>query len=66
MLSENEGNDSSEDQSDGLEEEEREWEWRFGLILEDAMGSRHEKKDTVTVYVVDKDAEFLLGLDAEK
>lgn len=66
VLSENEDNDSSEDQSDGSEEDERGWEWRFSLVLEDAMGSRNEKKDTMTVYVVDKDAEFLLGLDAEK
>lgn len=66
MLSENEENETTDDQSDGLEDEERGWEWRFGLVLEDAMGSRNEKKDTMTVYVADKDAEFLLRLDAEK
>lgn len=65
VLSENEENETTDDQSDGLEDEERGWEWRFGLVLEDAMGSRNEKKDTMTVYVADKDAEFLLRLDAE-
>lgn len=66
MLSENEENETTDDQSDGLGDEERGWEWRFGLVLEDAMGSKNEKKDTMTVYVADKDAEFLLKLDAEK
>lgn len=67
MLSENEDDDTTDNQSDGPDdEEERQWEWRFGLVLEDAMGSKNEKKDTMTVYVADKDAEFLLKLNAEK
>lgn len=66
VLSENEDDDTTDDQSDGSEEEERGWEWRFGLVLEDAMGSKNEKKDTMTVYVADKDADFLLRLSAEK
>lgn len=66
VLSENEENDTTDDQSDGLDKEERGWEWRFGLVLEDAMGSKNEKRDTMTVYVADKDAEFLLKLTAEK
>lgn len=66
MLSENEETDTTDDQSDGSNEEERGWEWRFGLVLEDAMGSKNEKKNTMTVYVADKDAEFLLKLTAEE
>lgn len=66
MLSENEENDSTDDQIERLDKEERGWEWRFGLVLEDAMGSKNEKRDTMTVYVADKDAEFLLKLTAEK
>ncbi|MCJ1465749.1 hypothetical protein MMC07_004368 [Pseudocyphellaria aurata] len=65
VLSEIEDNDTTDDQSDGSEEEERGWEWRFGLVLEDAMGSKHEKKETMKVYVADKDADFLLKLSAE-
>lgn len=30
------------------------------------MGNKKEKKDTMTAYVAEKDADFLLKLDAEK
>ena len=45
---------------------ERRWEWRFGFILEDALGPKNEAKATMEVYVVGEDAECLLKLDAEK
>ena len=45
---------------------ERQWEWRFGLILEDALGPASEAKATMEVYVVGRDAECLLKLDAEE
>lgn len=46
--------------------EERQWEWRFGLVLEDAMGSKSEETESMIVYVAGQDAECLLKLDAEK
>ena len=45
---------------------ERRWEWRFGFILEDALGPKNEAKATMEVYVAGEDAECLLKLDAEK
>ena len=45
---------------------ERQWEWRFGFILEDASGPKNEANATMEVYVVGEDAECLLKLDAEK
>ena len=45
---------------------ERRWEWRFGFILEDALGPKNEAKATMEVYIVGEDAECLLKLDAEK
>ncbi|KAK4694923.1 protection of telomeres protein 1, partial [Lecanoromycetidae sp. Uapishka_2] len=55
---------ASHDNDSGIEDERR-WEWRFGLVLEDAMGSKSEKKATMEVFVVGQDAECLLKLDAE-
>ena len=67
MLSDYENSDTTDDdESDGLDDQGRHWEWRFGLVLEDAMGSQGERKTTMEVYVADKDADFLLKLDAEK
>lgn len=66
VLSENENSGSSDDQSEGPDAEERRWEWRFGLVLEDAMGSRNEEKATMTAYVAAMDGDFLLRLDAEE
>jgi len=54
-----------QNESSGLDDE-RGWEWRFGLVLEDAMGPRSEEKATVEVYVAGQDAECLLKLDAEE
>ena len=45
---------------------ERRWEWKFGFILEDALGPKNEARATMEVYVVGEDAECLLKLDAEK
>ena len=50
-------------------EDDRKWEWRFALVLEDASDekvSKGEERAKMTVYVVAQDAEFLLKLDAEK
>lgn len=44
----------------------RRWEWRFGLVLEDASGPKNGAKATMEVYVAGQDAEFLLKLDAEE
>ncbi len=52
--------------SDGQEDEKRQWEWRFGLVLEDAKGSKYEENAQMRVYVADQDAVFLLKLDAEE
>ncbi len=66
MLSDNDDSDSTtDDESDDGQEENR-WEWRFGLVLEDAMARRNEEKAIMKVYVAEQDAEFLLKLDAEK
>ena len=54
---------ASEDES-SAEEEERRWEWRFGLLIEDASGPKNGAKATMKVYVAGQDAEFLLKLDA--
>ena len=71
VLSEDEcsesGSDQQNDDSDNRSAaEDTEWEWRFGLVLEDAQGARHQKKATIQVYVVGQDAEGLLKLEAEE
>lgn len=57
---------TTDDDSNGSEDEERRWEWRFGLVLKCAMAKKNEEKASMKVYVADKDAEFLLKLDATK
>jgi len=58
--------------SNGMTEEnedERKWEWRFGLVLEDASEEKipkGEERARMEVYVAEQDAEFLLKLDAEE
>ena len=69
VLSENECSESGNDQqSDDLdnrsEAEDTQWEWRFGLVLEDAQGARHQERATIEVYVSGQDAEGLLKLEA--
>lgn len=71
ILSEDECSESGRDQQcndldDRSEAEDAQWEWRFGLVLEDAVGSRHQAKATVEVYVTGQDAEGLLKLEAEE
>lgn len=66
VLSEHEANESSDPQSQDQKDEDRRWEWRFALVLEDAKGSRSEKKARLRAYVADQDAVFLLKLDAEE
>lgn len=51
----------SQSQRDG-----RQWEWRFALVLEDAIGSNSEERESMRVYVAGEDAECLLKLDAVK
>ncbi len=51
------------------DEDERKWEWRFGLVLEDASEEKipqSEERASMEVYVAEQDAEFLLKLDAEE
>lgn len=51
------------------DEDERRWEWRFGLVLEDASEEKvvkGEERARMEVYVAEQDAEFLLKLDAEE
>ena len=75
ILSEDEGSGSGSEQpgNDGRDErsetddDARRWEWRFELVLEDALRARHqEKRATVEVYIVGQDAEGLLNLEAEE
>lgn len=75
VLSEMEDKDSEHQEYNSLDEKnanentvanEQRWEWRFGLVLEDAMGSKNEEKAIMTVYIADQDAEFLLKLDAQE
>ena len=58
---------SPDDSSDGLEDDDQTWEWRFALILEDATtpAIKGEPRARITAYVANEDAEFLLKLDAE-
>ena len=74
ILSGDEGSDgggSDQQRNDhpdeGSEAEDARWEWRFGLVLEDALGAaRHGGKSTIEVYVTGQDAEGLLKLEAEE
>ena len=49
--------------ADGSQKRESMWEWRFCLLLEDAVPGPGMEK--MKVYVANEDAEFLLKLDAE-
>ena len=75
ILSEDEGSGSGSDQlsndvrdeRSGADDDARRWEWRFALVLEDALDARHQgKRGTVEVYVAGQDAEGLLNLEAEE
>ena len=62
-----EGNSSeANSEDDSGAENERQWEWRFALVLEDATGPTNVGKATMTAYVAGQDAECLLKLDAQK
>lgn len=63
--SEDERTPRSQNESSSVDEEQG-WEWRFGLVLEDAIGPKNEEKATMEVYVAGQDAECLLKLDAEE
>lgn len=70
ILSEDDCSESGSDQQsndpdDRSEAEDAQWEWRFALVLEDAISSRQQEKATVEVYVAGQDAECLLNLNAE-
>lgn len=61
------GNDQRSNDPDGRSEaEDTQWEWRFGLVLEDALGARHREKASIKAYVTGPDAEGLLKLEAEE
>lgn len=66
VLSDMDDDNTTDDDSDGPGDEEKRWEWRFALVLECAMARKNEEKASMKVYVADKDAEFLLKLDAAK
>ena len=74
ILSEPESSISSGGESDGSdspaasdsETEERPWEWRFALVLEDASDPRMVENAKMEVFVAGQDAECLLKLDAEE
>ena len=64
--SESENDQQANDLDDRSEAEDAQWEWRFGLVLEDALGGRNQEKAIVEVYVSDQDAEGLLNLEAKE
>ena len=71
VLSEDERSESGSDwrsngPDDGSEAEDTEWEWRFALVLEDALGARNQDKARVEAYVTGHDAEGLLKLEAKE
>ena len=71
ILSEDDRSESANDQSSSdpgerSEAEDRQWEWRFGLALEDALGSKHQERATIEVYVAGQDGDGLLNLEAEE
>lgn len=71
ILSEDDRSESANDQSssdpgESSEAEDRQWEWRFGLALEDALGSKHQERTTIEVYVAGQDGDGLLNLEAKE
>ena len=62
------GSDQPSNELNNMSEpdEDAQWEWRFGLVLEDALGAKHQERATIEVYVAGQDAEGLLNLDAEE
>ena len=54
------------DLDDQSEAEDVQWEWRFGLVLQDALDARNQERATITAYVAGQDAEGLLNLEAEE
>lgn len=64
--SESASDEQSNDPDDRSEVEDVQWEWRFGLVLEDALVTRQQEKATIEVYVSGQDAECLLKLEAEE
>lgn len=65
--SEGDGSTSPNSDLEVTENEVQCWEWRFALVLEEAgtPAVKGAAKATMTVYVANEDAEFLLRLDAE-
>ena len=68
ILSDIESNSPSEDSDQSISDsEEKRWEWRFALTLEDASPTPpSEPKARMEVFVAEQDADFLLKLDACK
>ena len=73
MLSDNDSSDSDIDSSLPLsatqlnsQDEEIKWEWRFGLVVEDGTRSAGSKgrSPTLQIIVTQKDADFLLRMEA--
>ncbi len=64
--SESENDQQSNDIDDRSVAEEAQWEWRFALVLEDALSARQQGKATIEVFVTGQDAEGLLKLEAEE
>ncbi len=64
--SESENDQQSNDIDDRSVAEDAQWEWRFGLVLEDALSARQQEKATIEVFVTGHDAEGLLKLEAEE
>ena len=55
--------------SEDEEGQEKRWEWRFALVLEDAdepRPAKGEQRPRMTVYVAQQDGDFLLKEDAEE
>lgn len=55
-----------DEEPDRSQEQEKKWEWRFCLLLEDANPSLEKARDRIRVFVADQDVEFLLNMDAQK
>ena len=66
ILTDQEDSDSRSDRSYSSlkSKDEQRWEWRFALVLEDALESGNDEKATLAAYVADQDAEFLLKMEA--
>ncbi len=54
------------DLDDKSEAEDVQWEWRFGLVLQDALDARNQERAIIIAYVAGQDAEGLLNLEAEE